>query len=125
MATIRKQILLSEAQNERLRKLRAATGVSESEIVRRALEAYDPRGGADADADDEIREALAALVEQNAKTARALESAEAEIAATERYLRELRAERTGEHGTDARAELAPARARSAKPRRRNAAGGSR
>ncbi len=119
MATIRKQILLSEAQNERLRKLRAVTGVSESEIVRRALEAYDPRGGAGTD-DDEIREALEALVEQNAKTARALESAEAEIAATERYLQALRAERTGGQG----AEPAPAR-RSAKPRRRNAAGGGR
>jgi len=119
MATIRKQILLSEEQNERLRKLRAATGVSESEIVRRALEAYDPRGGAGADAEDEVREALAALVEQNAKTARALESAEAEIAATERFLRELRAERSRGQG----AEAAPAR--SAKPRRRKAAGGGR
>jgi len=119
MATIRKQILLSEAQNERLRRLRLATGVSESEIVRRALEAYEPSAGQSADADDEIREALTALVEQNAKTARALEEAEAEIAATERYLSELRAERSRGRSAE------PAPRQSAKSRRRKAAGGGR
>src|SRR5690606_26096038 len=71
MSSVRKLILLSESQNERLRKLRAATGISESEIIRRALDAYDPSGGAGDAANDELRDALAALVEQNAKTARA------------------------------------------------------
>lgn len=125
MATVRKQILLSEAQNERLRKLRAATGISESELVRRALEAYDPEGARNAAADEEMREALEALVEQNAKTAQALDTAEAEIAATEQYLRELRAQRTGERTAPRRTKRAAASARTPKPRRRKAAGGGR
>jgi|SRR5690606_31499760 len=125
MATVRKQILLSEAQNERLRKLRVATGISESELVRRALEAYDPEGAASAVADEEMREALEALVEQNAKTARALDTAEAEIAATEQYLRELRAKRTGERPAPKRTKRPAASARPAKPRQRKAAGGGR
>jgi len=123
LATVRKQILLSEAQNERLRQLRAETGVSESEIVRRALEAYDPGGGAGAEAGEEIRDALAALVEQNAKTARALETAEAEVAATEEYLRELRAQRTGE--AEGLQKSARAAAGSAQRRQRRATGGGR
>lgn len=125
MATVRKQILLSEAQNERLRKLRAATGVSESEIVRRALEAYDPGGGAGAEAGEEIRDALASLVEQNAKTARALETAEAEIAATEEYLRALRAQRTGEPDADEPRKRAQPAAGPASRRPRRATGGGR
>ncbi len=125
MSTVRKQILLSESQNERLRKLRAATGISESEIIRRALDAYDPSGGAGDAANDELRDALAALVEQNAKTARALDTAEAEIEATEAFLRDLRAKRTGKPAGGKRSKRASASTRRAKPRRRKAAAGSR
>src|SRR5690606_1192720 len=123
MATIRKQILLSESQNERLRKLREATGVSESEIVRRALEAYDPAGGPGIEADEEMRDALAALVEQSEKTARASDAAEAEIAATEECLSELRAKRGAGAQTAKRGKRSAARA--ARSRERKAAGAGR
>lgn len=93
MAVVRKQILLDAAENKRLKRLRAATGISESEIVRRALAAYDPENASGLEADPEIAELLAALVAQNAKTAQALEHAESEVAATEGYLAQLRAER--------------------------------
>lgn len=93
VAAVRKQILLDTAQNKRLKRLRAATGISESEIVRRALAAYDPEDARGLEADPEIAELLAALVAQNAKTAQALELAESEIAATEGYLARARAER--------------------------------
>lgn len=123
MVTVRKQILLSAAQNERLRKLKEATGISESEIVRRALEAYDPNGGGSTEIDNEVRETLAALVEQNTKAAQALETAEAEITATEKYLRQLRTER----GAAARPEAKRGRrTRNSAPRKsrpRKAAGG--
>jgi hypothetical protein len=93
MATVRKQILLDAEQNKRLRQLRATTGVSESEIVRRALEAYDPENAQGLASSEEVRELLDALVAQNAKTADVLSLAEAEIAATEHYLAELRGQR--------------------------------
>lgn len=124
MSTVRKQILLSEAQNERLRKLRAATGISESEIIRRALDSYDPSGGAGEASNEEMRDALAALVEQNAKTAHALDEAEKEIETTEAFLRDLRAKRTGKPAAK-RSKRASASTRRAKPRRRKAAAGSR
>jgi hypothetical protein len=93
MATVRKQILLDAEQNKRLRHLRATTGVSESEIVRRALEAYDPENAQGLASSEEVRELLDALVVQNAKTAEVLSRAEAEIAETERYLAKLREQR--------------------------------
>lgn len=94
MAVVRKQILLNAAQNKRLQRLRAATGISESEIVRRALDAYDPdKAAASIEGNDDVRELLDELVAQNGKTADALQLAETEIAATEAFLRELKAER--------------------------------
>ena len=110
MAVVRKQILLEAAQNERLQKLRRATGSSESEIVRRALEAYDPEDGKGLVENAELRELLDALVEQNAKTAKALDEAEAEIAATQRFFAELRSKRA-----------APVRARARRVKRRTSA----
>jgi hypothetical protein len=89
VAVVRKQILLDAAQNKRLRRLRAETGISESEIVRRALDAYDPRGGSDLQSED-VRELLEALIAQNAKTEHALRLAESEITATERYFKKQR-----------------------------------
>ncbi|HEX6998987.1 MAG TPA: hypothetical protein VF322_12670 [Gammaproteobacteria bacterium] len=95
MTVVRKQILLGPAHNERLQRLRAVTGMSESEIVRRSLEAYDPEGAAGLEDNAEVRELLESLMAQNARTAEALQQAEAEIEATERYLAALRAERGG------------------------------
>ena len=86
MAVVRKQILLDPAQSKRLQKLRAATGMSESEIVRRSLDAYDPERTDSLEHNEEVRDLLDSLVEQNAKTVQAPELADAEIAATERYL---------------------------------------
>jgi len=110
MAAVRKQILLDPVQNKRLQKLRAATGMSESEIVRRSLDAYDPERTGGLEDNTEVRELLDVLVEQNSKTTRALELAEAEIAATERYLRDLRAERDKASRGNGRAPRKAARA---------------
>lgn len=107
MATVRKQILLDAEQNKRLRQLRTMTGVSESEIVRRALEAYDPQNAEGVASNEEVRELLEALVAQNAKTAESLALAESEIAETERYLAGLREQR-GEHATRSNAVSAAA-----------------
>jgi hypothetical protein len=111
VAVIRKQILLEANQNKRLKKLRAVTGLSESELIRRAVDAYDPENASALETNAEVRELLETLVEQNAKTAKALERADGEIAATERYLAKLRAARSAKSAPKRRAQRKPKQAR--------------
>jgi tRNA U34 5-methylaminomethyl-2-thiouridine-forming methyltransferase MnmC len=97
MAVVRKQILLEAAQNKRLKKLREKTGRSESEIIRRALDVYEANGESNIEDSAELTELVQALKAQNAKTKKALATAEREVKQTLDYFTALRAEREHAH----------------------------
>ena len=93
---IRKQILLEPHHNKRLKSLRADTGMSESEIMRRALEAFDPTSAPRPSAQAPGADLVEALALQNHRTGDALARAAREL---DRTLRGL-------SGEDARADAA-------------------
>ena len=84
---IRKQILLEPHHNQRLKGLRSETGMSESEIMRRALEAFDPAGAPrSAPARAVSADLVGALARQNHRTSDALHRAAQELDRTLRGL---------------------------------------
>ncbi len=84
---IRKQILLEPHHNQRLKALRSDTGMSESEIMRRALEAFDPAGAPRATSARTVStDLIGALARQNHRTSDALHRAARELDRTLRGL---------------------------------------
>ena len=84
---IRKQILLEPHHNQRLKALRSDTGMSESEIMRRALDAFDPSGAPRAAPSREVSaDLVGALARQNHRTSEALHCAARELDRTLRGL---------------------------------------
>lgn len=65
---VRKQIYIQKSQEERLKKVSEARGVSEAEIIRRALESELKRGGVRRAYDDEAMKRLhQAMLEMDKK----------------------------------------------------------
>jgi predicted DNA-binding protein len=78
---IRKQYLVSEDNIRKLNQLADSHGTSAAEIVRQAIDAYDPHGAVDMEAPElmelvheKLKEAIAATKTANKKVARALKS---------------------------------------------------
>lgn len=64
MLTERTQVLLTPSQRARLERLAEQRGVSLGAVVREAIEAYNPRGGAPPEAALEALESLEAPVDE-------------------------------------------------------------
>lgn len=89
---VRMNILLDDKHKKRLKKLATQINDSESAVIRRALEAFDPAGEQQA---EEIGLLLQALKDANQKAHAALARAENEIAQTLAYY----GEREGKHAS--------------------------
>lgn len=78
---VRKQYLVSENNIQKVKKLASARGTSAADIVRQAIDAFDPHGAGDmATPDlmelvsDKLKEAISTTKKTNRKLARALKS---------------------------------------------------
>ena len=78
---IRKQYLVSEDNIHKVEKLASSRGTSAADIVRQAIDAYDPHGADDMEASElmelvseRIKEAISATKKTNRKVAKALKS---------------------------------------------------
>jgi predicted DNA-binding protein len=78
---VRKQYLVSEDNIDKLEKLASARGTSAADIVRQAIDAYDPHGAQDMEApelmelvSEKLKEAISATKKANRKVAKALKS---------------------------------------------------
>ncbi len=78
---VRKQYLVSEDNIQKVEKLASSRGTSAANIVRLAIEAYDPHGTEDMQAPDlmelvseKLKEAISATKKTNRKVANALKS---------------------------------------------------
>jgi len=78
---IRKQYLVSEENIQKVEKLANSKGTSAAEIVRQAIEAFDPQNKNDMTApdlmelvSDKLKEAITSTRKANRKVARALKS---------------------------------------------------
>jgi predicted DNA-binding protein len=78
---VRKQYLVSEENIEKIEKLASSRGTSVADIVRQAIEAYDPHGAGDMEAPElmqlvheKLKEAITTTKKVNRKVANALES---------------------------------------------------
>ncbi len=78
---VRKQYLVSEENIEKVEKIASSQGTSAANIVRQAIDAYDPHGAGEMDAPDlmelvseKLKEAVSATKKANRKVAKALKS---------------------------------------------------
>jgi hypothetical protein len=78
---VRKQYLVSEENIRKVEKLATSRGTSAADIVRLAIDAYDPHGAGDMEAPElmelvheKLREAIATTKKANRKVANALKS---------------------------------------------------
>lgn len=78
---VRKQYLVSEANIRKVEKLANARGTSAADIVRQAIDVYDPHGAEDMEApdlmelvSDKLKEAISATKKANRNVAKALKS---------------------------------------------------
>ena len=78
---VRKQYLVSKDNIKKVEKLASARGTSAANIVRQAIDAYDPHGAGDMEAPelmllvhDKLKEAIATTKKANKKVANALKS---------------------------------------------------
>lgn len=81
---VRKQYLVSEDNIKKVEKLASSRGTSSADIVRQAIDAYDPLGAGDMEAPElmqlvheKLKEAIATTKKANKKVANALKSLEA------------------------------------------------
>lgn len=78
---IRKQYLVSEENAQKVEKLASSRGTSAADIVRQAIEAYEPYGVEDMESPDlmelvseKLKEAISATKKANRKVAKVLKS---------------------------------------------------
>lgn len=78
---VRKQYLVSEDNVKKIEKLAGSRGTSAADIVRQAIEAYDPHGAGDMEAPDlmqlvheKLKDAISATKKTNKKVAGVLKS---------------------------------------------------
>ncbi len=81
MNLVRKQYLVSERNIKKIKKLASSRGTSAAEIVRLAIDAYDPHGAVDMEAPElmqlvheKLKEAIASTKKANRKVSNNLKS---------------------------------------------------
>lgn len=78
---IRKQYLVSEDNIQKVEKIAGSQGTSAADIVRKAIDAYDPHGAGELEApelmelvSEKLKQAISATKRTNRKVAKALKS---------------------------------------------------